>query len=280
MQQVAVSANGINFAAFSVGEGPLVICLHGFPDTPHRFFPLMEQLAAAGYQVVAPYLRGYYPSSPAADGDYSVLALARDLLALVEQLAPDGKAIVVGHDWGGFAAYTAANLQPERIRYLVQLAIGHMAVSNLTLAQLRKSWYVWYFQLPWLPERKLPQDDFAFIEHLSRDWSPAYPFASADFSLIKQTLSAEGGVHNALAYYRSMITGMGKEQWQLMSRPTTVPTLLVAGELDGAIGLDQFRGIEKAYSGRFLFVSYPGVGHFPQLESPERLARDILEFVQ
>lgn len=275
-----IKANGIQFAYFEVGVGPLVLCLHGFPDTPHSFLPMMQQLAEAGYRVIAPFMRGYAPTSKAEDNNYSILSLAQDTLAIIDALAMgDEKAIVIGHDWGGFAAYTAANLAPEKIHVLVQLCMPHMHVSNFTWAQLKKSWYVWYFQLPGLPEKKLPQNDFAFINRLYKSWSPDWAFLPEQLVEIKKALMAEGGVRAALSYYRAMIRGVTKKQWQVMSQQTTVPSLLVAGESDGAIGIDQFKNISSAYAGQFRFLSYPKVGHFPQCENTDNLVSDILEFV-
>ncbi len=275
-----IKANGIQFAYFEVGEGPLILCLHGFPDTPHSFLPMMQKLADSGYRVVAPFMRGYAPTSKAEDNNYSVLSLANDALGIIDALAlGDEKAIVIGHDWGGFAAYTAANLQPEKIRVLVQLCMPHMHVSNFTWAQTKKSWYVWYFQLPGFPEKKLPQNNFAFIDRLYKKWSPDWEFSQDQLTEIKKALKAEGGVKAALAYYRSMIRGVTREQWQVMSQQTTVPTLLVAGESDGALGMDQFKGISDAFTNQFRFVSYPKVGHFPHCENTQCLTSDILEFI-
>ena len=275
-----IKANGIQFAYFEVGEGPLVLCLHGFPDTPHSFLPMMHKLAESGYRVVAPFMRGYSPTAKAEDDDYSVLSLAKDALGIIDALAMgDEKAIVIGHDWGGFAAYTAANLQPEKVSVLVQLCMPHMHVSNFTWAQIKKSWYVWYFQLPGLPEKKLVENNFSFIDRLYNKWSPNWELPSGQLIEIKKALAVEGGVKAALAYYRAMIRGVTKEQWKVMSEKTTVPTLLVAGEADGAVGMDQFKDISTAYTNQFRFLSYPKIGHFPQCENTEALTSDILEFI-
>ena len=110
-----IRANGVHFAYLDAGQGPLVLCLHGFPDTAWSFVPLLERLAAAGYRAVAPFMRGYPPSGPAPDGDYRVITLGRDALALIEVLGAQ-RAVLVGHDWGAAATYIAAALAPERVR--------------------------------------------------------------------------------------------------------------------------------------------------------------------
>ncbi len=163
-----IEANGIDFSYLERGSGPLLLCLHGFPDSAHSYDAVMPSLAEAGFRVVAPFMRGYAPSSAPLDGDFSVLALARDVLGLIDAFG-EKDACVIGHDWGAFAAYTAANLAPERIRKLVCACVPHLHSAPLTLKQLRLSWYVLFFQLPRIPERRVARDDFALIDRLYRD---------------------------------------------------------------------------------------------------------------
>lgn len=274
-----VRANGIDFAFVERGKGPLVLCLHGFPDSAHSFDAVLPELAGAGFRAVAPFLRGYAPSSAPADGDFSVLALARDVLALVDALG-EKTAHVIGHDWGGFAAYTAANLAPERIGKIVCGCIPHLHSTRMSVAQLRKSWYVFFFQLPSLPERRVARDNFAFIDRLYRDWSPNWQTTDADLAPVKRCLAAPGGVRHALAYYRSMISGSTRAQREVMSRVTTVPALVFAGEVDGSVGLDQFRDTARCYSALDELVVVPGVGHFPHREQPAAFAERVLRFLR
>lgn len=276
-----IKANGIQFAYLEMGEGPLVLFFHGFPDTAYSFLPLMQIVADAGYRVVAPFMRGYSPTSRSEDGDYSVLGLANDVLAIIDALAMgDEKAIVVGHDWGALAAYTAANLAPEKIRVLVQMNVPHMHVSNFTWSQIRKSWYVWYFQLPKLPELRLARNNFEFIDKLYAAWNPNWDYKPADVAEVKKSLAAEGGVSAALAYYRGIVRGVTMQQIRLLQKKTTVPTLMIAGEADGSVGIGQFKGMAAAYTQFFRFISYPKVGHFPHCENTTELAADILEFIK
>jgi pimeloyl-ACP methyl ester carboxylesterase len=145
---------------------------------------------------------------------------------------------------------------------------------------MRKSWYVWFFQLPALPEKRLVQNNYAFIDKLYSVWSPNWDYEEADVAEIKKSLSAEGGVQAALGYYRAMIRGMSMQQLRIMKQQTSVPTLLIAGESDGSIGIEQFDNMKVAYTGFFRFISYSRVGHFPHRENVHQLAADIREFIK
>src|SRR6202165_5249528 len=119
-----VRASGIDFHLLEMGTGPLVLCLHGFPDTAHSFRHQMPALAAAGFHAVAPFMRGYSPSEPASDGRYDSAALSEDALALIDALGYKD-AIVFGHDWGAVAAYGAAAAAPDRVSKLVTAAVPY-----------------------------------------------------------------------------------------------------------------------------------------------------------
>ena len=186
---------------------------------------------------------------------------------------------MIGHDWGGFSAYTAANIDPERIDKLVVMAVPHMSQGNTSLAQLKKSWYVMLFQLPWLPERLVRRDNFEFIDQLYRDWSPNWDEEEFTLQPVKQALSAPGGLSAALAYYRALIRGSNKHDREIMSRQVSVPSLWIAGEVDGSVGLDQFEGLEAAFTDRFELLIVDKVGHFVHREAPELVHNRLLTFL-
>ncbi|MBV8063368.1 MAG: alpha/beta fold hydrolase, partial [Nevskia sp.] len=144
-----IRANGMEFAYLEQGEGPLVLCLHGFPDTAWSMAGLLRRLAAAGFRGVAPFMRGYAPGGIPDDRDYSVLALGRDVIALTEHFGAQ-QALVIGHDWGAAAAYAAAAQRPDRIRRIVTAGVPHLRRFLLrpSRAQLRASHYMFKFQLP------------------------------------------------------------------------------------------------------------------------------------
>lgn len=277
MTEHSALINGIQFSWLEQGEGPLVLLLHGFPDTPQGYESIMAALATAGYRAVAPYMRGYHPTGPAPDGDYSVPALGRDVLALLDHFS-DQPALVIGHDWGGFAAGAAAVKRPERIRKLVYMCVPHLGHPRFSLAQLRKSWYVLFFQLPAIPERRVARNHYAFIDRLYRAWSPRWNFSAADTAAVKKSLVHPGSLAAALGYYRAMAHSLTGQQRKESAARITVPTLVVCGEVDACVGRDQFSGIEAGFSDQVAVQCLPGVGHFPQREASAQLSALVLEF--
>ena len=121
----SVQANGINFHYLEMGEGPLALCLHGFPDHAYSFRHLLPDLAEAGFRAVAPFMRGYAPTEAPADGNYRAVLLARDAVALVDALG-GGQAYLIGNDWGAGAVIGASVLAPEKVRKLVIIASGRV----------------------------------------------------------------------------------------------------------------------------------------------------------
>jgi pimeloyl-ACP methyl ester carboxylesterase len=117
-------ANGLRFAWIEIGSGPVVLALHGFPDLPRTFRYQMQALAQAGYRVIAPYMRGYFPTEVPPNGPYESAALVLDTLALIDALS-EQPVILIGHDWGAEAAYRAAIIAPEKISKLVTLAVPY-----------------------------------------------------------------------------------------------------------------------------------------------------------
>lgn len=279
-----VTVPGASLAYLEQGEGPLVLCLHGFPDNACTWLSLMDTLARAGYRVIAPFMRGYYPSSVAADGDYSAQALAGDVLALIAHFGqPDAsgrqQAIVIGHDWGGLAALTAANTQPDAISKLVVSGIPHLHKAPFTIAQLFRSWYVLFFQLPLLPEWAVARNRFRFIDHLYHSWSPLWTANTVHLDSVKASLSGPGALPAALGYYRAMVRRMSAERWAVVSRKTTVPALVFTGLMDGSTGAELFRHSDECYEHLHALVKLASAGHFPHLEEPEQVAHRILGFL-
>lgn len=276
-----IRANGLEFGYLEMGEGPLVLCLHGFPDTAWSFAKVLPLLAAGGFRAVAPFMRGYAPTSLAPDGDYSVPALARDVIALIDHFGAE-RAHLVGHDWGAVASYAAAGLRPDRLDHIVTAAVPHLRRFLLrpTLAQLQRSHYMFKFQAPRWAEKKIPANNFAWLEDLIRSWSPGWAYTADDIAPLKASLSEPARLRAALAYYRALPGEIvDSEFWDIAMQPVKVPTRMIYGSDDGCIGPEMFSKQEHLFAERLDLCRMQGAGHFMQWEQPEAFAKLILEFL-
>lgn len=283
-----IEANGIRFGYLEEGDGPLALLLHGFPDTAHTWRHLMPALAEAGYRAVAPFLRGYAPTDVPADGLYQPGAIASDANALHAALGGDHEAVLVGHDWGALAAYSAAGHQPDRWRRVVTAAVpppATVAKGFFAYEQLHRSWYMFFFQSPFA-DMVVPMDDLAFIDHLWADWSPGYD-ATEDLVHLKTSLRDPANLTAALAYYRATI-GSGPRHPDLDAveaagaGPLSQPALYLHGATDGCMGADLVTDEEilaslTAEGSRVHVVA--GAGHFLHLEKPSEVNALITGFL-
>jgi pimeloyl-ACP methyl ester carboxylesterase len=269
------------------GDGPLVLCLHGFPDHAPTFRPLLEDLAAAGFRAVAPFMRGYAPSTVEAP-TYETAALAADVVALLDALGDGSPACVVGHDWGGVAAQHAAVLAPEKIRRLVTIAIPHAAAFAGALrrdpAQLRRSWYEFVFLAEGFAEKVVAQDDFAFVDRLVAEWSPGGALAPEEWRAIKRTLGAPGVLNAALGYYRAAFLAHHRdpalaESAARWADPVPVPTLAIVGADDGCIAPSVSEGREERFSAGRRREVIAGAGHWPHRERADVVTPLIVEWL-
>lgn len=285
MQQAQVQfvqANGLEFAYLSQGDGPLVLCLHGFPDTAYTWVDLMQRLGAQGYRVVAPFTRGYAPTGIPDDHSYTVEDFGKDALALIPALG-EQQAYLIGHDWGATAVYAAASMAPEKIRKAVTAAVPHPQALKFTGRQLRKSWYMFFFQLPFIAEWRVKKNNYALIEQLWRDWSPNLPEQDSSelVAAFKQALAEDENLSAALGYYRDLFKPSNfKRTQQICAEPIGVPTLAIAGESDGCIGAEHFPLMEPFFSQQFELLIMPGAGHFMHREQPEQFADAVINFFQ
>lgn len=269
-------------------DGPLALCLHGFPDHAPTWERLMPRLAEAGYHAVAPWLRGYAPTGLAPDGNYQVASLALDALALADALAGDRDAVLVGHDWGAIASYTAVGHRPDRFSKLVTMAVPHPAALTtafLSPEQLKRSFYIFLFQTP-LAEMVVPNDDFAFIDFLWRTWSPGHEPEPAFMRALKDTLAAPGSTEAAIGYYRAMLGTTPPdpaldEVSAAGNGPMPVPTLYLHGADDGCMGVEivDTEALAPYFPAGLDVEVVPASGHFLHLDQPEAVARLVLDFL-
>jgi pimeloyl-ACP methyl ester carboxylesterase len=278
----------LTFHALEAGDGPLVLCLHGFPDHARSFRHQLPALAAAGFRAVAPCLRGYAPTGTPPDGRYDPLALAEDVIAIIDALGYE-HAVVFGHDWGAVAAYFATLTAPTRVRRLVTAAVPYGPQFFAALAtnydQQKRSWYMMFFQSA-LADQALARDDFAMIERLYRDWSPGWTIPPAELEAVKACFRTPGTLGAALGYYR-MTMGPAfadatalEANLQGMSAPITVPGLVFHGADDGCIGADLVPPMAAYFPKGLRVEIVPGAGHFVHQERPEEVNRILLEFLE
>lgn len=280
-------ANGLEFGLLEAGEGPLAICLHGFPDQARSYASLVERLAAEGFHAVAPYMRGYHPTEKAPDGCYQGWATGTDAAELITALGYE-RAMVIGHDWGAVAAYATANLFPERVEKLVTLAVpygpGVMQAFVADGDQQRRSWYMFFFQTAFA-EMAVSLNDFAFIDRLWAEWSPGYVLPDAERRALKAMFAHPGGVTEALAYYRQVfgVTPLPQAWADMQAKlggPIAAPTLYLHGANDGCMAASLSDGMEAMFTGGFQRMIVPNSGHFLQLEQPRVVEDAIVGFLR
>jgi pimeloyl-ACP methyl ester carboxylesterase len=281
----------MSFGALGWGpaDGPLALCLHGYPDTAWTWRHLGPHLAGEGWRVVAPFMRGYGPTDLAPDGCYQIGALAADAVGAHGTLGGDDRAVLIGHDWGATAVYAVAGFAPSLFRRLVTIAIPPPAVlmqpprsvADVARAarQLRYSWYMGFHQLPGISERAQRR----LIPWLWSQWSPGYA-AAEDLARVWQALDSPARVTAALGYYRALAQPWRRsaryaaEQRGAFRRPRD-PVLYLHGADDGCMQAALAVGAGDLLPSGSQVEVMPGAGHFLQLEQPELVNRRIADFI-
>lgn len=289
-REITLTHGLLTFTAQAAGfdenpAGPVVLCLHGFPDDARSFRHQLPALADAGYRAVAPMLRGYEPSSQPADGDYSVSAIAGDVLAWIDGLGED-RVHLVGHDWGAAITYLAGAMAPERFHSLTTLAVPHSARLPQAIREVPRqvmlSWYMSFFQLRGVADWAVERNDWALVRRLWKGWSPSYTLSPDEWASLRTTFEAPGVKQAMLGYYRHNASPDVLLGWKKTPATTltTVPvrTLAITGEEDGCMDT-------RLYDHAFLAEDFPngvmvkriqGAGHFVHQEKPEEINEILL----
>jgi pimeloyl-ACP methyl ester carboxylesterase len=273
-------------------DAPIALCLHGFPDTAYGWRKVAPYLVDAGWRVVAPFMRGYAPSSLASDGSYHVGALMDDALRVLEAAGPTGRDVFIGHDWGAIAGAGLAAMPDSPFTKAVIMSVPPSAafrplgkvpdvgrLAALLPRQLLRSWYIMYFQLPWLPERSAA----SVVPRLWRDWSPGY-HTDEDLRHVDDAIGAPDRWRAALGYYRATVRNSRPpaqyaelhQHW--LSAPR-LPTLYLHGTDDGCATPQYAHWVERVLPDGSESAIVEHAGHFLQLDQPDVVARHIADFI-
>jgi pimeloyl-ACP methyl ester carboxylesterase len=289
---IDVKAPAVELKALTWGppDGPIALCLHGFPDTAYSWRKVAPRLAESGWRVVAPFMRGYAPSSIPSDGSYHIGALMDDALQVRAAIGGTSRDVVIGHDWGAMAANGLAALPDSPFAKVVIMSVPPAAAfragfrgAGRLLAQiplqLLRSWYIMYFQLPWLPERSANW----LLPRLWRQWSPGYD-ARADLRHVDAAIGTPESWRAALAYYRTAVRNVRpptqyRELHQHWLLPPSLPILYLHGRDDGCVTSASTRWVANGISDDSDVAVVDNAGHFLQLDQPDRVADLVLDFI-
>lgn len=281
MIDLRVQANGLGFRILEQGAGDrLALCLHGFPECAHSWRHQLPLLAGLGYRAWAPDLRGYGQSdTPAAREDYALEKLLGDVDGLIAAAGAHGRTTLLAHDWGAIIAWYYAMRHPGALERLVIMNVPHPACvpEQLHLRQVARSWYMSFFQLPWLPERLVEWRGPRWTTDMLRH-TAVHPerFDDAAMTHFEANASRPGAATAMFHYYRAALAGGGfARQQRLGYPPIRVPTLMLWGEQDLALGKRLSFGTAR-WVPNLVQRYLPDASHFVQQDQPE-LVNALLE---
>jgi len=267
-------------------DGPLVLCLHGFPDLPQTFDRLLTTLADAGYRAAAPTMRGYAPSCLAADGDFRIGSIAGDVVGVIDALGADD-AHIFGHDWGAVVSYAVGARAPGRLRSMATLAVPPVHRIRAALRhvprQLARSWYQLFFQIPALSDWATARRDWAMVRWLCRIWSPGFEFDESGWQARVRAFERPGVGRAMLSWYRQNLSVLQLVRARGVFAPQVVPVPLLAmtGARDGCMDSRLYAHALPAedWPAGVRIERLEGVGHFAHLEAPERVEASLLAWL-
>jgi pimeloyl-ACP methyl ester carboxylesterase len=281
---VRIPVAGGELAALRANAGAargLVIVAHGFPDHPPTFAPVIAGLAARGLDVVAPWMRGYHPSTTA--GPFDADQLGADLIAVARALSGGRPTYLVGHDWGAIATYAAiAGPDAGAITAAVTLAVPHPLAFLRALGrdgQWRRSWYMGLFQLP-MSARVARARDFALVDRLWRAWSPGYRLPDDARAELHACLAASWPA--PLLPYRAIVRPVAAARDRIRraaAQSITLPVRYLHGADDGCISPGAARGQERYFAGALASEVIDGAGHFLHAELPDGVVERVDDWI-
>ena len=276
-QHQYITSNGIRLHYVTQGEGSLMLMLHGFPEFWYSWRHQIPEFAK-DYKVVALDLRGYNESDkPQQQSAYIMSEFVKDVEGVIRGLGYD-RCVLVGHDWGGIIAWNFAYAYPEMLERLILMNIPHpakFAEGLRTPQQLLRSSYAFFFQLPVLPELLIQSLDYRAIESALKGMATnKSTFTQSDIEAYKDAASRRGALTAMLNYYRNAFTNVLSTDWSVLQ----VPTLMIWGEEDTALGKELTYGTEK-YVRDFQIRYIPNCSHWVQQEQPALVNQYIREFL-
>lgn len=277
-----IETNGIRLFVVEEGprQGPLVLLLHGFPEYWGGWRRQIDALAAAGYRVWAPDLRGYHLSDkPKGVDEYRLDKLAGDVLGLIDAAGVE-KALLVGHDWGAAVAWWAAYRQPERIEKMVVMSAPHPQVLMETLRnsweQRRKSWYMYLFRLRYVPESVLGARNWRGLENSMRSTARPDTFSDEEMAQYRKAWAQPGALTAMINYYRALFA---HRPGLILDSSINVPTLMIMGEQD-EIMVDEMAQTSIGLCEEGALVTIPEATHWLHHEQPGQINELLLDFFE
>jgi pimeloyl-ACP methyl ester carboxylesterase len=262
------------------GQGPLVMLLHGFPESWWSWRYQIDALVNAGFRVVAPDLRGYGDTGK--QGPYDLDTICADVKALIAHLG-ETRAHIIGHDWGGATAWHFATFHPELTQTLAVLNCPHLVVMRKAIlggswAQMKRSWYMFLFQLPWLAEWLLTKDDAGNLARVLRASSVNKDHLSPDeIRPFRDAIQKPGAAAAMVGWYRAAFRGVfDKRVYPEISARTT----LIWGKADSALGFDDLVPGTEKFAPKLSVKPVEGAGHFVQSERPQDVNPLLLEHLK
>ena len=260
-------------------NGRSVLLLHGFPEFWYGWRGQIGPLAEAGYHVIAPDQRGYNLSDkPPGVRAYMIELLVADVIAIIRDSGSD-PIDLVGHDWGAVVAWHVCMRFPELVRKLVILNVPHPAAMAATLRaswrQRLRSWYILFFQIPWLPERLLAMNKAAGLIRLLRGSGGKGSFAGSDLERYREAWMQPGAIEGMLGWYRAALRFLGKT---FLERRVTTPTLILWGERDVALETEMARK-SLDWCDEAQLVTFPTASHWVQHDQAVAVNQHLLEFL-
>ncbi|MHA1632801.1 MAG: alpha/beta fold hydrolase [Candidatus Freyarchaeota archaeon] len=285
VQHVFVEANGVRLHCAVRGEGRLIVLLHGFPEFWYSWRKQIPVLARR-FKVVTPDMRGYNLSDkPEGVESYRLNVLVEDVFGLIRAFG-ERRAVIVGHDWGGVVAWAFAMTHPEATERLIVMNAPHPAVWQEKVKylpeQLRRSWYIFFFQLEKVPERYFSRNNYLVLREMLRTSTVKEGvFSEEDIERYVEAWSQPGALTAGINYYRANIRPeIFMEDVQLSFPKVKSPTLVIWGEKDFALTMEVSRGAEKYVDAPYEIKYIPECGHWVQNEEPDLVNEYILDFLK